>query len=146
MGWGLKKYILIFSAVHDISRTFNFFYPGLKFPRELLWGGGGGGGKQICLGSNHSQIYQHMRAKFGTDRHARMHARTHASTHTHIKGRCIFIWHWINQFMLPVVSKFELWALTQVVLPRRVVRQTRMLDRVATKQNARVRVRDGEAP
>ena len=40
--------VSIFSAVHEITRTFD--------PLKSPWG-------QFCLGSNHSQIYPHMRAK-----------------------------------------------------------------------------------
>ena len=39
----------------------------------------------ICLGRNHSQVYPHMRAKFGHDRSSRLAAYTW-QTHTHTQN------------------------------------------------------------
>ena len=59
MGGWLKN-VSIFSAVHEISHT--FYILSLKLPLWPPWFAG-----PIGLGMNHTQIYLHMRDKFGRE-------------------------------------------------------------------------------
>ena len=84
-GEGRHFLLLIFWAVHGISRTFD----PLKSPLP------GPGVGQICLGSNDARINPHMRAKFSCSqtvvskkRGVQTNRQTDRHAHTHTTGHC----------------------------------------------------------
>ena len=77
--------LLIFWAVHDISRTFEFLTPQTP-PLRPPWSG------SIFVGSNDSRINPHMRAKFGCSQADMSKKRggtdRQTDTHTHTCRGC----------------------------------------------------------